>query len=101
MKMTSELVQQTVSQIDAQAIPENHPVVEQLSRVFGDHTFFIDDDGVHIVEPSGTEQPGGQAGLVVKLASWETPEHTSLVAHEPEATDVVVVLGNQGPDLAS
>jgi hypothetical protein len=33
---------------------------------------------------------------VVKLASWNDPERTSLAAHEPEATDVVVELGPEG-----
>src|SRR3546814_376951 len=101
MKMNSELVEQTVRQFDAHAIPDSHPVVEQLSRVFGDHTFFVDDNGVHIVEPSDAARPGAQAALVVKLASWDDAARTSLVAHEPEATDVVVVLGTGDPDRAS
>ena len=33
----------TPTPIQAQAIPDNHPSVVELNRVFGDHTFFLDE----------------------------------------------------------
>ena len=36
---------------------------------------------------------GVAAGKVVRVASWQDADRTSLVTHRPEATDVVVVLG--------
>ena len=33
-----------------------------------------------------------QEGMVVKLASWKDESHMSLAPHEPEVTDMVVVL---------
>jgi hypothetical protein len=88
MKLTSALVKRTEDQFDAQAIPETHPAVAQLSQVFGDHTFFIDSEGLSIVEPSASA--GAQEGTVVKLANWNDPTRTSLTPHEPEATDIVI-----------
>jgi hypothetical protein len=96
MRLSSTLVQQTLSQFAAQAIPDNHPSMPELNRTFGDHTFFIDADGLHIVEPAVPAEDGQEAGQVVKVASWQDANRTSLVAHPPEPTDVVVELGTIG-----
>ena len=42
MKLTSAQVERTLGQIQAQAIPDDHPVVPQLNDLFGEHTFFLD-----------------------------------------------------------
>lgn len=92
MKLTAALVDKTLNQFEAQAIPDNHPAVPQLSDLFGDHTFFLDKSGLHVVEPTEPTASGARAGQVVKLASWNDAQRTSLVPHEPEPTDVVIVL---------
>jgi hypothetical protein len=71
MKLNSELVERTLNQFDAQAIPDDHPVVPQLNSLFGDHTFFLDTQGLSIVEPSAATDSGGQTGQVVKIAGWQ------------------------------
>lgn len=100
MKLNTALVERTLDQFDAQAIPENHPVVHQLNSLFGDHTFFLDVNGLNIVEPTGQPDSGSQTGQVVKLAGWSDDNRTSLAPHEPEVTDVVIVL-EQGPNDAA
>ena len=49
MKLTSAQVERALTQFQAQAIPENHPVLPQLNKLFGDHTFFLDSNGLNIV----------------------------------------------------
>ena len=93
MRLTSTEVERTLSQFEAEAIPENHPVVPQLYELFGDHTFFLDSNGLNIVEPVEPAQSGTQSGKVVNLADWS--DANGLVPHEPELTDVVVVLGSK------
>jgi hypothetical protein len=88
------LVQRALGQFEAQAIPDNHPSMPDLSRTFGEHTFFIDGEGLKIVEPAVPEGDGQETGQVVKVASWQDANRTSLVAHPPEPTDVTVDLGN-------
>ncbi len=100
MKLNTALVERTLNQFDAQAIPENHPVVQQLNSLFGDHTFFLDAKGLNIVEPTGQANSGSQTGQVVKLAGWSDDNRTSLAPHEPELTEVVIVL-EQGPGDAA
>jgi len=109
MKLTSAQVERALNQFEAQALlqaqalPDDHPAVPQLNKLFGDHTFFLDSDGLHIVEPAepiaGMQRPRA-AAMAVKLASWSDEYQTTLAPHAPEPTDVVVVLGaaNGGGD---
>ena len=46
-----ELAERTLSQFDAQALPEDHPSLPELNRLFGEHTFFVDEIGLNIVVP--------------------------------------------------
>ena len=100
MKLSHAQIQQTTPQIDAQAIPENHPAVSELKGLFGDHTFFLGQSGLQIVETSEPANGGGLAN-VVNLASWTSEERTALAPHKPEVTDVVVNVGGRDPDLES
>jgi hypothetical protein len=100
MKLTSQQIEQAVGQIGAEPIPSDHPAVPQLNKVYGDHTFFLDAEGLNIVEAA--EEPteaGTQMGQVVKIASWTDAKQTMLSPHEPELTDVVVELEAEEPGL--
>ena len=90
MKLSDRGVDRTLDQFDAEPLPENHPAMPQLTQVFGEHTFFLDDSGLVILEPTDGRDETGQ---VVKLASWN-PDHTSLKPHEPERTETVIELGD-------
>ena len=92
MKLSSALVERTLTQYEGRPIPDSHPAIPQLANAFGDHTFFLDGKGLNIVEP--TPAPDGTlTGKVVNLATWKDSARTSLLPHEPEPTDVVVMLG--------
>jgi hypothetical protein len=101
MKLNTALAERTQTQFDAQAIPENHPVVHQLNSLFGDHTFFLDAHGLNIIEPAGKTDTGAQTAQVVKLAGWSDGDRTSLAPHEPELTEVIIVLEPAGSDGAA
>ena len=93
MKLTSDQIERTLSQFEAKALPDNHPMVPQLSELFGDHTFFLDSNGLNIVEPTAeAPRAGAQAARVVNLANWGDANLTSLASHEPEPTDAIVEL---------
>ena len=60
MKLTSAQVTQTLNQFPAHVIPDDHPLVPQLSNLFGDYTFFLDNDGLSIVEPAAEAVSAGK-----------------------------------------
>ena len=92
MRLTPVLVERTLSQFKAEAVPDSHPAISQLNRLFGNHTFFLDSNGLNIVEPAGAAQAGVQKGQIVNVASWSDGDPQRLEPHEPEPTDVVVTL---------
>src|SRR6266704_181424 len=93
MRLTTRQIEHTLDQIEAQAIPDDNPVIPQLTKTFGDHTYFLDEDGLNIVETIDNPEDGGETATVVKVGSWTDATHTSLATHEPEVTDLVVDVG--------
>lgn len=92
MKLNSAQIERTLNQFDAQAIPAEHPAMPKLERLFGNHTYFLDNNGLSIVEPVEPEQTDRRLGVVVNLASWTDDSEGSLQPHEPEPTELVVDL---------
>src|SRR5215831_1190221 len=92
MKLTSAQVERTLGQFEARAIPDDHPVIPQLNDLFGEHTSFLDRNGLNIVEPAeAAAGAAAQSAKVVNLAaSWSDDDTTGLELHEPEATDIVI-----------
>jgi hypothetical protein len=93
MRLNATQVKQTLSQIDAQVLPDSHPVAAQLCDMFGDHTFFLDQSGLKVLEPTDTATAVTTevaAGEVVSLADWSDPTLTSLMPHAPETTGMVI-----------
>src|SRR5260370_5882475 len=92
MKVNSAQVEQTLTQFEAQVIPDDHPLVPKLNELFGDHTFFLDSSGLNVVEPNESIDAGTPAGTVVNLSNLGDAQVTSLAPHEPQPTEVVVIL---------
>jgi hypothetical protein len=92
MKLSSAEVELTLTQFEAQVIPDDHPLVPKLNELFGDHTFFLNGDGLNVVELNESTRAGVPMGTVVNLANWGDTRLTSLSPHEPEPTEVVVIL---------
>ena len=95
MKLTSSQVEKALTQYSAQPIPENHGLVPQLNALFGDHTFFLDSNGLNIVEPAaGVAQGPAHAAQVINVANWSDDNLSSLAPHEPEPTDTIIDLAS-------
>jgi hypothetical protein len=92
MRLNPAQVEQTLSQFEAQPLPDNHPAVPQLNNLFGDHTFFLDSSGLNVLEPAELPDVDAAAAKIVNLAHWTDENLTSLTPHEPEPTGMVVVL---------
>jgi hypothetical protein len=67
MKLTSAQVERTLWQFEARAIPDDHPVIPQLNDLFGEHTFFLDRNGLNIGEPA--EAAAGAAAQSAKVVN--------------------------------
>jgi hypothetical protein len=96
MKLTSAQVERTINQFEAQALPDSHPAVPQLSEMFGDHTFLLDSNGLNILEPADeASRERVQAAKVINLANWSDENLTRLSPHEPEPTGAIIELDSK------
>lgn len=95
MKLTAKQTERTAAQIGAQALPDDHPVVPELTGLFGEHTFFLHQDGLEIVELAEPGADGARVTLV-NLASWADGDRTRLAPHAPEVTALHAMLEADG-----
>ena len=91
MKLSLAQVERVEEQYDGQIVPEDHEVAPQLETLFGEHTFFLDAQGLNIVEPSPADE---QVGNVVNLADWTDEKRTMLAPHPPQPTSVTIEIGD-------
>ncbi len=101
MRLNTAQVARTKTQLELEALPDDHPLVPQLHKIWGDHTYFIDGNGLNIVEPINAvldvpQSDVGAVGVVVNLANWTDSDPPKLEVHEPELTDSTVSLGTDG-----
>ena len=99
MRLSAAQVAKAETQLHAEALPETHPLVPKLNQLFGEHTFFLSDQGLSVVEQPGQESSTPSAdgkAVVVNLANWTDSDPPKLEAHEPELTDSVVTLATDG-----
>ena len=98
MKLNAVQLRKVEEQFGVEAISEEDSVTLDLKEAFGDHTFFLDADGLNIVELKVF--PESSIGNVVKVASWSSDEQTKLLRHEPEVLSITVDLepGERDPD---
>jgi hypothetical protein len=94
------MVEQTQIQDDVQALPDDDPLAGKSRERFGAHTFFVGEEGLHIVEEIEPRPLETGVREIITLAGWNDENRSGLIAHEPEMISVVVhVRGvhKQGP----
>lgn len=102
MKLTTLQIALAEDQLPAAAISESASETAQLRDLFGDHTFFVDPDGLQVLERFDEDQPedGREALTAVQLASWTDETKQSVSMHEPVKTDKLVFLVGGSGGLA-
>ena len=90
MKLNSMQIEQTLKQLEARVLSDDHPAVAEFSNLFGDHTFFLDANGLSVLEAIERPKMEVHSGEVVSLADWSDATLTHLTTHAPEPTGVVI-----------
>lgn len=95
MRLSEPQTQRVQEETGASVVPEDNPSMPALKQNFGDHTFFLDAEGLHIWE-SVDDEPAADGKLVgVRIASWSSAEKSSLVPHEPAPSHVIEAPGKE------
>lgn len=86
MKLTNTQITQVKDQLSAEPVPDDSPAADLLKQHFGDHTFYVDELGLHIFESySSEEDKSGDTCeiLPVRVASWTDEKREALTSHDP------------------
>jgi hypothetical protein len=92
MKLTDDQVGTIERQTGAIPIPDDNPASEALTEVFGEHTFYADQNGLHVLEEVNIEEQAGDHAEVIQIAEWTTDEKDELQPIEPVRTGAVLGL---------
>jgi hypothetical protein len=98
MRLNSTQIEQTLKQFRGEVLADDHPAVAQLNEAFGDHTFFLNERGLHVLELIEAPSVEPHSGELISIADWidETltalDERTGLRVHAPDPTGIVILL---------
>lgn len=90
MKLTSEQIQTATESLGFDAIAEQHPVHPQLEKALGEHTFFINDNGLFVFNEHSEENSKEKTARLYVVAAWTDDEKKALSpVTPPSPVDVV------------
>lgn len=93
MKLSTAQIAEVKEQTGIDPVPEEHPTTPNLKEAFGDHTFFLDTNGLHVLEAAQEEiEEEKQALAVIRVASWTDENRTALAPHEPEVSEAALAV---------
>jgi hypothetical protein len=92
MKLNDTQMQEVNKQTGLNPIPDDNPAAPQLQERFGEHTFYLDANGLFIWEPTDAAEGANEPAAAVMLAAWTGEEKQALKPTEPVRSKVVVEL---------
>ena len=92
MKLNDDQVQQVGNQTGLQPIPDDNPATPRLQERFGEHTFYLDANGLYIWEPVDDVEDANEPVAAIMLAAWEGEDKQALKPTTPTRSQVVVEL---------
>lgn len=93
MKLTDQQITQIKDQIGAEPVPAHGPATETLTKHFGEHTFYVDESGLHFFESIEDEADNGPCQVQpVRVATWTNEKREALAPHDPVVGDLKVAI---------
>jgi len=79
--------------LGADPVPADHPAMPQLQQAFGEHTFYLDANGLMVFEPAeDAAADAKEAARLVLVAAWADESKQQLSPVQPQPTNLVVDL---------
>ena len=90
MKLTDEQIAATRDTLGASPVDPAHPAVPQLEKAFGEHTFYVDQNGLlAFLDPEEIKAEPGDPRLVL-IAAWTDENRRELGRIDPVDTGVTL-----------
>ena len=95
MRLTSQQIAAVKQELGADSLEEENPSVPALHKLFGEHTFYVGEDGLLVFEPIETAGPDDTRAQMVLVATWTDENKNALSPCDPQPTTIVVDLGRE------
>ena len=103
MKLSNANIKTVKETLGVDPLEADNPAIEPLTKNFGEHTFYVGQEGLFVFEPDTEEiepaKPNGKAkptaGNTVRLtlvAAWTDENRDAIKACEPQPTEMTVAL---------
>lgn len=84
MKLTDPQIAQIKDQVGVEPVPAEGPAAKTLAAHFGEHTFYVTEEGLHFFEAAETLVKNGPCDVhPVKVAAWTNEKREALAPHDP------------------
>ena len=98
MKLTKQQIESVRNQLSVEPVEDDHPVQKELEEAFGQHTFYADPNGLHIIEkaePAGVDPDNGDFGIFMQIAVWKGEDQESLKSIDPQQVGNVLSFNSE------
>lgn len=92
MKLTEQQLVSAHAALGVDPIPDDHPAMAELREAFGDHTFYVFDQGLLVFEPDTDVETSESSARLTVAAQWADDDKTSLAPVDSLPTQIVVDL---------
>lgn len=94
MKLTDEQIKTATDSLGFDAIGDKHPAQQQLEDALGEHTFFVNDNGLFVFTEQSEDNGKEKTARLHVVAAWADDERKALSpVSPPSPVDVVFDLG--------
>lgn len=93
MKLNDDQIGRIESQYEVSPIPESEPIVGELSEIFGEHTFYLGENGLVVWDRVDGEEQAPDRLMAVQVAAWSDETRSAMRVHEPVSTGIVASMG--------
>jgi hypothetical protein len=92
MKLNETQIASARDAFGAEPLEESHPVVPQLTEAFGEHTFYVDQNGLlAFMDPvDDLQEEAAGAPKLVLIAAWTDENKNALGKVEPVDTGMTL-----------
>ena len=98
MKLTDDQIVSIENQYSVSPIPEDEPIIGQLSEIFGDHTFYLGENGLVVWDAIEADGSADERLVAFQVAEWSDDTRSAMRVHEPVSTGIIASMGADAAD---
>lgn len=95
MRLSPEQIATVKEELGADSLEEDNPSMESLRKLFGNHTFYVGEEGLLIFLPIENAEPDDTRAQMVLIAAWTDDSKKALSPIDAQPTTIVVDMGRE------